>query len=119
MPAYQYIYVMKGLSKTYPGGREVLKDIWLSFLPGAKIGILGLNGAGKSTLLKIMAGEEREFSGEAWVPEGARSGFLQQEPTLDPDKDVFGNVIEGLAETKALIDPLRGGPAPLPAGMEP
>src|SRR5436309_13623920 len=104
MAAYQYIYVMKGLSKTYPGGRQVLNDIWLSFLPGAKIGVLGLNGAGKSTLLRIMAGEEREFSGEAWAAEGARVGFLPQEPVLDPDKDVFGNVIEGLAETKALID---------------
>src|ERR1700691_5710263 len=82
MPAYQYIYVMKGLSKTYPGGREVLRDIWLSFFPGAKIGVLGLNGAGKSTLLRIMAGEEREFSGEAWAAEGVRSGFLPQEPSL-------------------------------------
>jgi energy-dependent translational throttle protein EttA len=104
MPAYQYIYVMKGLSKTYPGGREVLRDIWLSFLPGAKIGVLGLNGAGKSTLLRIMAGEEREFSGEAWAAEGTRVGFLPQEPALDPEKDVFGNIIEGLAETKALLD---------------
>src|SRR5947199_2863235 len=104
MAAYQYIYVMKGLSKTYPGGRQVLNDIWLSFLPGAKIGVLGLNGAGKSTLLRIMAGQEREFSGEAWAAEGARSGFLPQEPALDPDKDVFGNVMEGLAETKALLD---------------
>src|SRR5438270_2623963 len=104
MAAYQYIYVMKGLGKTYPGGREVLKDIWLSFLPGAKIGVLGLNGAGKSTLLRVMAAEEREFSGEAWAAEGARSGFLPQEPALDPAKDVFGNVMEGLAETKALLD---------------
>src|SRR3954462_4318533 len=104
MAAYQYIYVMKGLSKTYPGGRQVLNDIWLSFLPGAKIGVLGLNGAGKSTLLRIMAGEERDFSGEAWAAEGARVSFLPQEPALDPDKDVFGNVVEGLAETKALID---------------
>src|SRR5246127_4023336 len=104
MAAYQYIYVMKGLSKTYPGGREVLKDIWLSFLPGAKIGVLGPNGAGKSTLLRIMAGEEREFSGEAWAAEGVRVGFLPQEPALNPEKDVFGNVIEGLAETKALLD---------------
>src|SRR5437667_3675458 len=104
MPAYQYIYVMKGLSKTYPGGREVLRDIWLSFLPGAKIGVLGLNGAGKSTLLRVMAGDEREFSGEAWAAEGARSGFLPQEPALDPAKDVFGNVMEGLADTKALLD---------------
>jgi sulfate-transporting ATPase len=104
MAAYQYIYVMKGLSKTYPGGREVLKDIWLSFLPGAKIGVLGLNGAGKSTLLRIMAGGEPEFAGEAWAAEGAKSGFLPQEPALDPEKDVFGNVMEGLADTKALID---------------
>jgi energy-dependent translational throttle protein EttA len=104
MPAYQYIYVMKGLSKTYPGGREVLKDIWLSFLPGAKIGVLGPNGAGKSTLLRVMAGEERDFSGEAWVAEGARVGYLPQEPALDPNKDVFGNVIEGLSETKVLLD---------------
>src|SRR5713101_4957431 len=104
MAAYQYIYVMKGLSKTYPGGREVLKDIWLSFLPGAKIGVLGANGAGKSTLLRIMAGDERDFAGEAWAAEGARVGYLPQEPALDPTKDVFGNVIEGLAATKALLD---------------
>jgi ATP-binding cassette ChvD family protein len=104
MAAYQYIYVMKGLGKTYPGGREVLRDIWLSFLPGAKIGVLGLNGAGKSTLLRIMAGEEHEFSGEAWAAEGTRVGFLPQEPVLDPDKDVAGNVMQGLAETKALLD---------------
>ena len=104
MAAYQYIYVMKGLGKTYPGGREVLKDIWLSFLPGAKIGVLGPNGAGKSTLLRIMAGEERDFAGEAWAAEGARVGYLPQEPALDNSKDVFGNVIEGLAETKALLD---------------
>src|SRR5215203_5722923 len=104
MAAYQYIYVMKGLSKTYPGGREVLRDIWLSFLPGAKIGVLGLNGAGKSTLLRIMAGQERDFSGEAWAAEGASVGFLPQEPGLDPSKDVAGNVMEGLAETKALLD---------------
>jgi predicted ATPase len=104
MAAYQYIYVMKGLGKTYPGGREVLRDIWLSFLPGAKIGVLGLNGAGKSTLLRIMAGQERDFSGEAWAAEGASVGFLPQEPALDPSKDVAGNVMEGLAETKALLD---------------
>jgi energy-dependent translational throttle protein EttA len=104
MAAYQYIYVMKGLSKAYPGGRQVLSDIWLSFFPGAKIGVLGPNGAGKSTLLRIMAGEERDFSGEAWAAEGVRVGFLPQEPALDPAKDVFGNVMEGLAETKALLD---------------
>jgi len=104
MVAYQYIYVMKGLGMTYPGGREVLKDIWLSFLPGAKIGVLGPNGAGKSTLLRIMAGEEQDFAGEAWAAEGVRVGYLPQEPALDATKDVFGNVIEGLAETKALLD---------------
>src|SRR5438128_2923605 len=104
MAAYQYIYVMKGLSKAYPGGREVLKDIWRSFLPGARIGVLGPNGAGKSTLLCIMAGDEREFAGEAWAAEGARVGYLPQEPALDASKDVFGNVVEGLAETKALLD---------------
>jgi energy-dependent translational throttle protein EttA len=104
MPAYQYIYVMKGLSKTYPGGREVLKDIWLSFLPGAKIGVLGPNGAGKSTLLRIMAGVETEFSGEAWAAEGAKVGYLEQEPQLDPTKNVAANVGEGLAEIKALLD---------------
>src|SRR5690349_2773247 len=104
MPAYQYIYVMKGLSKTYPGGREVLKDIWLSFLPGAKIGVLGANGAGKSTLLRIMAGVERDFVGEAWPADGVRVGHLPQEPALDPERDVFGNVVEGLAETKALVE---------------
>src|ERR1700722_9336030 len=104
MTSYQYIYVMKGLGKNYPGGREVLRDIWLSFLPGAKIGVLGLNGAGKSTLLRIMAGADKEFSGEAWAAEGASVGFLAQEPALDPDKDVFGNVSEGLAETKALVE---------------
>jgi energy-dependent translational throttle protein EttA len=104
MPAYQYVYVMKGLGKNFPGGREVLRDIWLSFLPGAKIGVLGLNGAGKSTLLRVMAGAEKEFSGEAWAAEGASVGFLAQEPVLNPDKDVFGNVAEGLAETKALVE---------------
>jgi sulfate-transporting ATPase len=104
MAAYQYIYVMKSLGKSYPGGREVLKDIRLSFLPGAKIGVLGANGAGKSTLLKIMAGVEKSFSGEAWAAEGASIGYLPQEPDLDPEKDVAGNVTEGLAEIKALVE---------------
>ncbi|HTV88709.1 MAG TPA: energy-dependent translational throttle protein EttA [Stellaceae bacterium] len=104
MAAYQYIYVMKGLGKSYPGGREVLRDIRLSFLPGAKIGVLGLNGAGKSTLLRIMAGADKDFAGEAWAAEGARVGYLPQEPSLDPAKDVAGNIMEGLAETKALLD---------------
>jgi sulfate-transporting ATPase len=104
MASYQYIYVMKGLNKTYPGGKQVLKNIWLSFLPGAKIGVLGLNGAGKSTLMKIMAGLDSEFTGEAWAAEGAKVGYLSQEPHLDPAKDVLGNVMDGVAETKALLD---------------
>jgi ATP-binding cassette ChvD family protein len=104
MASYQYIYVMKGLSKTYPGGREVLKDIYLSFLPGAKIGVLGANGAGKSTLLKIMAGQEQGFNGEAWAAEGAKVGYLAQEPALDPKKDVLGNVMDGVGEVKSLLD---------------
>jgi ATP-binding cassette ChvD family protein len=104
MAAYQYIYVMKSLGKTYPGGREVLRDIRLSFLPGAKIGVLGANGAGKSTLLKIMAGVEKNFSGEAWAAEGATVGYLPQEPELDASKDVAGNVTEGLGEIKATLE---------------
>jgi ATP-binding cassette ChvD family protein len=95
---------MKGLGKVYPGGRQVLKDIWLSFYPGAKIGVLGLNGAGKSTLLKIMAGLDDEIVGEAWAADGFKIGYLPQEPELDPEKDVAGNVLEGVAETKALLD---------------
>ncbi len=102
--AEQYIYVMKGLRKLYPPRREVLKDIWLSFLPGAKIGVLGLNGAGKSTLLKIMAGLITEFDGEAWPAKGVKVGYLSQEPELDPDKDVRGNVEDGVAETRALLE---------------
>jgi ATP-binding cassette ChvD family protein len=104
MAAYQYIYVMKGLNKTFPGGKQVLKDIWLSFLPGAKIGVLGYNGAGKSTLLKIMAGLDTDFTGEAWAAEGVKVGFLSQEPQLDPNKDALGNVMDGVGETKALLD---------------
>jgi sulfate-transporting ATPase len=103
MAAYQYIYVMKGLTKIYPGGRKVLENIWLSFLPGAKIGVLGHNGAGKSTLLKIMAGLDKDISGEAWAAEGVSVGFLQQEPHLNPDKDVLGNVMEGVGETAAML----------------
>lgn len=100
----QYVYVMKGLTKVFPGGRKVVEDVWLSFLPGAKIGVLGLNGSGKSTLLKIMAGLDDEYQGEAWAADGLKVGFLPQEPVLDPDKDVMGNVMEGVAETKALLD---------------
>ncbi len=104
MAAYQYIHVMKGLGKTYPGGREVLKEIYLSFLPGAKIGVLGVNGSGKSSLLRIMAGIDTDFVGESWTAEGATVGYLAQEPALDAKKDVAGNVMEGMAATKALID---------------
>ena len=104
MAAYQYVYVMKGLSKTYPGGREVLKNIWLSFLPGAKIGVLGSNGAGKSTLLRMMAGLDTEYTGEAFLAEGATTGYLAQEPVLNPTKDVLGNVMEGLGPIKKLVD---------------
>jgi sulfate-transporting ATPase len=100
----QYIYTMKGLGKVHPPDAVVLKDIWLSFLPGAKIGVLGLNGAGKSSLLKIMAGEDTEFLGEAFPADGITVGFLHQEPQLNPDKDVKGNVEEGVAATKALLD---------------
>jgi energy-dependent translational throttle protein EttA len=103
MASYQYIYTMKGLSKTWPGGREVLKDIHLSFLPGAKIGVLGLNGSGKSTLMKIMAGMDTEFNGEAWPADGIKVGYLSQEPELNPDKTVLENITEGVGETKALL----------------
>jgi sulfate-transporting ATPase len=101
--AVQYVYTMHGLNKTYPGGRQVLKDISLSFLPGAKIGVLGLNGAGKSTLLKIMAGQETEFLGEARAADGLCIGYLEQEPQLDADKDVLANVLDGVAETGAML----------------
>jgi ATP-binding cassette ChvD family protein len=103
MASYQYSYVMKGLSKTYPGGKQVLKDIFLSFYPGAKIGIIGPNGSGKSTLMKIMAGLDSEFTGEAWAAEGVRVGYLPQEPELDPAKDVKGNVMDGVAEKAAVL----------------
>ncbi len=95
---------MKGLTKVYPGGREVFKDIWLSFYPGAKIGIIGVNGAGKSTLMKIMAGMDTEFNGEAWAAQGTTVGYLSQEPELNPNLTVEENVFEALAETKGLLD---------------
>jgi len=101
--AMQFIYTMKGLGKVHPPDHVVLKDIWLSFLPGAKIGVLGLNGAGKSTLLRIMAGEDQRFVGEAWPADGISVGFLPQEPRLDATKNVLGNVEEGVAEIKALL----------------
>ena len=104
MAAYQYIYVMKKLSKIFPGGKKILEGVTLAFLPGAKIGVLGVNGAGKSTLLKIMAGLDQDFGGEAWAADGVKVGYLSQEPELDPAKDVLGNVMEGVADTKALLD---------------
>src|SRR6187397_1737545 len=99
----QFIYTMKGLGKVHQPDHVVLKDIWLSFYYGAKIGVLGLNGAGKSSLLKIMAGEDKNFSGEAWAGEGYSIGILHQEPKLDPAKTVLGNVEEGVADIKALL----------------
>ncbi|HET9018602.1 MAG TPA: energy-dependent translational throttle protein EttA [Acetobacteraceae bacterium] len=104
MPAYQYVYVMKDLTKSFPGGREVFKGVTLSFLPGVKIGVLGINGAGKSTLLKIMAGIETEYGGEAWAAEGVRVGYLSQEPQLDPTKTVAENVQEAFGDLKAAIE---------------
>ena len=104
MASYQYSYVMKDLTKVFPGGREIFKGITLSFLPDVKIGVLGVNGAGKSTLLKIMAGQDTEFGGEAWAAEGVNVGYLEQEPALDPDKTVHENVVEGLGEIKNLMD---------------
>ena len=104
MSSYQYIYAMKDLTKTYQAGREVLDNITLAFLPGAKIGVLGYNGAGKSTLLKIMAGIETEFNGEARAAEGATVGYLPQEPELDSNKTVAENVLQGLSEQKGYVD---------------
>jgi ATP-binding cassette ChvD family protein len=101
--AHQYIYVMKDLKKIVPPKREILKGIWLSFYPGAKIGVIGANGAGKSTLLRIMAGVDRDFLGEAWPADGVRVGYLPQEPQLDPTKDVRGNVEHGVAEIRSLL----------------
>lgn len=103
MASYQYIYVMQNLSKVFPGGKELFKGISLSFFPGAKIGVLGVNGAGKSTLLKIMAGVDKEFNGEAWAAEGVKIGYLEQEPQLDPSKNVMENVMDGLGETVNLL----------------
>ena len=103
MATYQYIYVMQNLSKVFPGGKELFKNISLSFFPGATIGVLGVNGAGKSTLLKIMAGVDKEFNGEAWAQEGVKIGYLEQEPKLDASKTVMENVMDGLGETVALL----------------
>ncbi len=104
MAAYQYVYHMDGVSKAYPGGKKLFENIRLNFLPGVKIGVVGVNGAGKSTLLKIMAGIDKDFQGEAWVAEGAKIGYLPQEPELDPNLDVRGNVMLGVAAKKAILD---------------
>ncbi|ARP97982.1 energy-dependent translational throttle protein EttA [Pseudorhodoplanes sinuspersici] len=104
MNGRQFIYFMQGLTKVYPGNRKVLENIHLQFYPDAKIGVLGVNGSGKSTLLRIMAGIDTDYSGEAWVADGARVGYLPQEPQLDPDKTVRENVMEGVAKQKAILD---------------
>ena len=104
MASYQYVYHMDGVSKTYPGGKKCFENIRLSFLPGVKIGVVGVNGAGKSTLLRIMAGIDKDFTGEAWAAKGARVGYLPQEPELDPALDVRGNVMLGVAEKQAKLE---------------
>jgi ATP-binding cassette ChvD family protein len=104
MAAYQYVYHMQGVSKTYPGGKKCFENIHLNFLPGVKIGVVGVNGAGKSTLMKIMAGLDKDFTGEAWVAEGAKVGYLPQEPKLDPELTVRENVMLGVAGKKAILD---------------
>ena len=104
MASTQYVYTMQRLGKVWPGGKEVLRDVSLSFLPGAKIGVLGLNGAGKSTLLKIMAGIETDFSGEAWPADGIKIGYLAQEPELDESANVTENILSGMGEAKQLVD---------------
>src|ERR1700676_2326326 len=103
MNGCQFVYHMEGLSKTYPGNRKVLENINLSFYPDAKIGVLGVNGSGKSTLLRIMAGLDTEYTGEGWVAEGARVGYLPQEPQLDATKSVRENVMEGVAPQRAVL----------------
>src|ERR1700690_1297790 len=102
--ARQFIYHMQDVSKTYPGNRKILENVNLSFYPDAKIGVLGVNGSGKSTLLRIMAGLDTEYTGEGWVAEGARVGYLPQEPQLNADKSVRENVMEGVAPQKAIVD---------------
>ena len=104
MPAYQYVYHMDGVSKTYPGGKKCFENIRLSFLPGVKIGVVGVNGAGKSTLLKIMAGQDKNFTGEAWAAQGATVGYLPQEPKLDENLSVRENVMLGVKEKKDILD---------------
>src|SRR5215510_4473042 len=101
--AHQFVFTLKDLRKIVPPKREVLKGIWLSFFPGAKIGVLGANGAGKSTLLRIMAGVDTDFLGDVWRADGLRIGYLPQEPQLDPARDVRGNVEDGVAEVRGLL----------------
>jgi len=100
----EYVYVMKELTKVWPGGKKLFENIYLSFFPGAKIGVIGTNGSGKSTLLKIMAGIEKDFSGEAWAAKGIKVGYLEQEPQLDDSKNVYDNIVEAMSETKSLVD---------------
>jgi ATPase subunit of ABC transporter with duplicated ATPase domains len=104
MASYQYVYHMDGVSKTYPGGKKVFENIRLNFLPGVKIGVVGVNGAGKSTLLRVMAGWDKDFQGEAWAAKGAKVGYLPQEPQLDPTLTVRENVKLGVAEKQAKLD---------------
>ena len=104
MTSQQYVYVMKGLTKTYAGARPIVEDVWLSFYPGAKIGVLGLNGSGKSSLLRIMAGEDKEYQGEAWIAEDVKVGFLPQEPSLNPKKNVLENIMEAVADKRELLE---------------
>jgi ATP-binding cassette ChvD family protein len=104
MASYQYVYHMEGVSKTYPGGKKCFENIHLNFLPGVKIGVVGINGSGKSTLLKIMAGMDTDFKGEAWAAKGAKVGYLAQEPHLDPTLDVKGNVMLGVAKQTAILE---------------
>ena len=104
MASYQFVYFMDGVSKTYPGGKKVFENIRLNFLPGVKIGVVGVNGTGKSTLMRIMAGQDKEFQGEAWAAEGAKVGYLPQEPELDPALSVRENVMLGVSEKKGILD---------------
>ena len=104
MAAYQYVYHMDGVSKTYPGGKKCFENVRLSFLPGVKIGVVGVNGTGKSTLMRIMAGIDKDFTGEAWHAEGATVGYLEQEPILDPTLSVRDNVMLAVSEKKAILD---------------
>ncbi len=104
MASYQYVYHMDQVSKTYPGGKKVFENIRLNFLPGVKIGVVGVNGSGKSTLLRLMAGWDKDFQGEAWAAEGAKVGYLPQEPVLDEQLNVRGNVMEGVKAKQAILD---------------